>query len=94
MAHDFWGFESIPVGVKVLGARSIRRQHYLIDGTQVPGRALLGHKLATSRAGAARRHQSGTDTAQEREYPSVGTAMIRADQLSPLPVAKPVDPNA
>jgi len=36
---------------------------------------------------------SGTDTAQEREYPSVGTAMLRAGQLSPLPVAKPEDPN-
>ena len=37
---------------------------------------------------------SGTDTAQEREYPSVGTAMLRAGQLSPLPVVKPEDPNA
>ena len=28
-------------GAKVLGARSVRRQRYLIDGTRVPGRALL-----------------------------------------------------
>ena len=30
---------------------------------------------------------------KEREYPSVGTAMLRAGQLSPFPVAKPEDPN-
>ena len=59
-----------PWGAKVLGARSVRRQRYLIDGTRVPGRALLGHKYGWRRTAARTRHRRERGTLHWERYTS------------------------
>ena len=69
-----------PWGVKILGARSARRQLYLIDGTRVPGRALLAIR---PQVGGWRRGTARTDishrTTGGKGVPFMGTVRFARD---------------